>query len=149
MQGFLSEVPEVARGPYDPELFQVRGILAAQQGRIREAKDAFLAAAERTGPLWTVRYDAYLHELAGDPDSALLAYEEYLDTPDLRRFDLDQALLGPVLLRVAEIQISMGRTMAAGKTLDRLAELWRAADSGLRERLSSARRALSATSPPT
>jgi tetratricopeptide (TPR) repeat protein len=148
MQDFLSEVPEVARGPYDSELFHVRGILAAGQGRIQEAHEAFLAAAERTDRIWTVRYEAYLHEWAENPDSALLAYQEYLDTPDLRRFDLDQGLLGPVLLRAAEIQISLGRTMAAGKTLDRLAELWRDADSGLMDRVAAARRSLSESSPP-
>jgi len=140
IQEFLSLVPEYARGPFDSSLFHVRGILASQQGRFREAREAFLAAATRTTRIRTLYYQALLHEFAQEPDSALLAYRAFLEVPDIRRFDLDQFLLGPVLARIAEIQIAHGNPDAATLTLDRLSSLWQDADHELTALVADIRR---------
>jgi tetratricopeptide (TPR) repeat protein len=140
VQEFLSLVPEYARGPFDSSLFHVRGVLASQQGRFREAREAFLAAATRTTRIRTLYYQAFLNDLAQEPNSALLAYQAFLEVPDIRRLDLDQFFLGPVLVRIAEVQIARGNPDAATLTLDHLSSLWQDADHELTALVADLRR---------
>lgn len=83
-----------------------------------------------------------MYERAGMPDSAIVAYERYVDTPDLNRYELDSFFLGPVLERLAWLHDDRGNSDAAAIHYARLIDLWRDADPELQPRVQAARQRL-------
>jgi tetratricopeptide (TPR) repeat protein len=68
---------------------------------------------------------------AGEADSARVAWERYLATPQSRRLEFDAVTLGPALARLGELHETRGDTAHAREAWSRLAALWRDADAEL------------------
>ena len=77
-------------------------------------------------------------ERAGLPDSAIVAYEHYVNTPDPDRFFHDGLKLAWVLDHVARLYEASGKRKEAGAAYDRLVELWKDADPELQSRVTHA-----------
>ena len=85
-----------------------------------------------------------IYEAAGRPDSAIVAYESYLDPPlsHLWRVNSDRWMLPFVLQRLGALHEEEGNAEAAIRHYARFAELWADADPELQPRVEAARRAL-------
>jgi len=140
LEAFLSEVPAEVRRAYDRRLYAVRGFMAMQRGRLDEAAEAFRTADLAAGsPFLVLQYLGPYEELAGRPDSAIAAYEQYLANNSTHRLMFDAGLLPNVLERLAVLHEARGDLAEAGRYYARLAELWSDADPELQPRVSDAR----------
>jgi tetratricopeptide (TPR) repeat protein len=75
---------------------------------------------------------------AGRPDSAIVAYEHYLNTPDPDRFFPDGLKLAGALEPVAASYAATGRRKEARDAYHRLVDLWSNADPELQFRVRQA-----------
>lgn len=83
-------------------------------------------------------------EAAGRPDSALAAYEEYLEVLQPNRTYWDQAGLGYSLQKAARLADELGDTDKAALYYAQLVELWAEADAELQPQVQAARTRLEA-----
>jgi tetratricopeptide (TPR) repeat protein len=81
-------------------------------------------------------------DAAGEPDSAIAAYERYLATDDMYRIFTDFAERGPALQRMAELYEAKGEAPRAAARYAELLDLWRDADPVLQPRIAEIRRRL-------
>jgi eukaryotic-like serine/threonine-protein kinase len=120
-----------------------RGWLDLERGD-GEAALAALRVSTRTGRC-TICGLAELgaaYELVGQPDSARIAYQRFLDTPDLNRI-YEEALHRPaVLVRLAELHEAVGEYEAARARYAEFLRLWENADPELMHRVEAVRRRL-------
>ena len=93
---------------------------------------------------------ARLHDYAGAPDSAVVQYEGYLDTPAGRRVQGESMVLPWILERLGRLYDELGEFGKAREHYLRFAELWAGADAELQPRVRRAREraeALGASTP--
>jgi eukaryotic-like serine/threonine-protein kinase len=85
-----------------------------------------------------------MYEAAGKADSAIVAYETYLDPPRgvLYRVNVDRLWLPGVLQRLARLHEAAGNEDAAARHWTRLLELWAEADPELQPQVAATRAAL-------
>lgn len=145
IEGYERDVPADARGSFTGESLyrerQARAALAMAEGRARDAVEV-LREATRDVSCRHCRYPELgrAYEGAGMPDSALVAYQAYLDPPLVDLDDEDAAYLGQALWRAAELHEARGDARDAAALYTRLAELWRDADPVFQPRVAEARR---------
>jgi len=88
---------------------------------------------------------ARTYDRAGDADSALVLYEQYISTPYVDRlFRMDQVFLGPAYERLAQLYDERDDPEAAATYYAKLVALWQDADEELRFRVEAAQRRLEA-----
>jgi tetratricopeptide (TPR) repeat protein len=83
-------------------------------------------------------------ERAGRPDSAIVAYEHYVNAPDPDRFFHDGLKLAWVLEHVASLYEAKGKRKEARAAYDRLVDLWSNADPELQFRVRHAQQRIAA-----
>ena len=138
-------------GPLSPDRYEynyrkeIEANIAAAEGRVAEAL-RLLRETGDTSPHrpWALSDIGRIHDAAGQPDSALTAYELYLSSTALQRIELDARDLARVLFRSAELLEARGESAAAAERYGRFIALWRNADPELQPRVGEARRRLAA-----
>jgi tetratricopeptide (TPR) repeat protein len=108
----------------------VEGIVALAEGRA-EAAIAHLRFAHERTPYSTIAYLIELgmaYQRAEEPDSALVQYERYLNTPYINRFLSDALWLPFVYKRLAELYEERGDREQAIHYYNDFVELWLDAD---------------------
>jgi tetratricopeptide (TPR) repeat protein len=119
------------------------GLRALVEGRADEAIGRLRTAAEKNICASCVLPDlGRAYEAAGRQREAAEAYQRYLTTPWLWRYEPDAIELGPTLKRLAEVSLKLGNRTVALEAFQQLEELWRRADPGLRSSLQTLRRQL-------
>jgi tetratricopeptide (TPR) repeat protein len=124
------EVPAAQRRgpPYDAAL----GSVALGEGRAAEAR-AHLERALSFAGCNACYQDAIgrAWEAEGKPDSALAAYDRFLDEPEMFRVEWDPMTRAAMLLRAAELNEQLGRREQAVLRYSALGDLWKGADPDL------------------
>jgi hypothetical protein len=82
---------------------------------------------------------ARARDAKGDAAGAIEAYEQYLSTPWLFRYEVDAYELEPALRRLAELYDARGDRRRALDARTRLLALWRRADAELQPVLADVR----------
>ena len=83
---------------------------------------------------------ARAYDAAGRPGEAAQAYERYVTTPWLWRYEYDATELGWAYKRLAELDEQLGKRTEARMTWERLVALWDQADPVLQPILQIARK---------
>ncbi len=123
-------------------LWLALGLVALAEGRPLDALDEF-QASRRAMPacqlcaLWEM---GRAHQAAGQADSAMFIFEQYLAEPALERLQTDAFNLWQVLLRLGELHEARGDVQRAVSCYSRFVELWEHADTDLQPRVEDARR---------
>jgi tetratricopeptide (TPR) repeat protein len=113
------------------------GTIALAEGRHRAAIDEYQAAKRKGNwPFNTLLGRAY--DAAGEPDSALAAYEQYVNTPRQWLLSVDPTNLAPSLYRIAELYEERGDFDMAVRYYSKFTELWENADADLQPRVKAA-----------
>lgn len=124
----------------DPDRLGVQGIMALADGNHDEAIKAFKewsgANRSESGPAtWVGR----AFEAAGEPDSAIAYYENYLEAGGPMKFFGDQFNLTDVLVRLGKLYEERGDTAKAVRYYGRFVDLWKNADPELQDDVQSIR----------
>ncbi len=124
------EVPAAQRRgpPYDGAL----GSVALAEGRPAEARSDFERALAYAG--CNACYQDLIGrawDVEGKPDSALAAYDRFLDEPEMFRAEWEPAIRAGILLRAGELNEQLGRREQAAARYSALADLWKNADPDL------------------
>ena len=138
-----SAVDPTLRGDNGVEEAVARGVLALTENRPQEAIAEFRLAD--TGPceicilpLLGMAFDA-----AEQPDSVMLVYEKYIETPWLNRLgENDWWALAGIFERLAGLYELNGNTEKAVHYYNRFVELWQDADPELQPRVAAAQRSI-------
>jgi eukaryotic-like serine/threonine-protein kinase len=130
------ELPDWAEGV----AFMAQGELALAEGdhtlalrRVRTATDGSGCAACEQQEVGRV------FEAMGQPDSAIAAYERFLDQPSIERIRDSFPTLGPTLLRLAALYEQRGDVQSAARRYAEFIALWERADPELQPRVAEAR----------
>jgi len=136
---FESEAgPELLRASED-DVLRARGAIALAEGDPEEAQRLY-ASSDRGPCLICARLGvAVAWDRAGNADSALAAYEAYLDTRQPNRQYWDQAGLAFSMRRAAEIADELGDAEKATRHFAEFVELWKDADAELQPQVEKAR----------
>ena len=86
---------------------------------------------------------ALAYDRAGKSDSALVAYQRFVDQPDYLRFVTDPAYLAHSLQRLGELYEAKGDVPNAVKYYREFLDLWKRADPELQPRVAEVRRRIS------
>lgn len=146
-QALLAEweasLPAELRAGAEWELAWARGALALGRGRPTEAIPE-LRRALGGGPclLCAMPELARAHDLAGQPDSAIAAYERYVDERDVYRTGSDAEWLALTYERLGELYEERGDLTKAADYYRRFVDLWQDADPELRPRVEEVKRRL-------
>jgi tetratricopeptide (TPR) repeat protein len=117
------------------------GLLAHAEGRTAEASAGLRRAADAHYCTICALPDlGRAYESAGRTREAADAYERYVATPWLWRYEPDAVELGWAMGRLAELRLQLGDTNRARASYERLLDLWQEADPELRPALQSVRR---------
>jgi tetratricopeptide (TPR) repeat protein len=100
----------LTRGRFaEAEWRRLRGAILLARGRYLEAQaELRLAAGQEECALCSLPALGRSYELAGRSDSAIAVYERYLQTPWMKRLELDAVELEPLRLRLAELYEARG-----------------------------------------
>lgn len=134
-----------------PLLLAVRGIIDAHEGRLQDAVTELRRAQSRAdcrACLGVLRGQVF--EAASMPDSALAAYEAYIQTPWSDRFEEgpryrypnDPLVLARAEERAAMLADRLGKRRIARLYYARFVQLWKNADASLQPRVRAAERRL-------
>jgi DNA-binding SARP family transcriptional activator/tetratricopeptide (TPR) repeat protein len=116
------------------------GTILLAEGRAGEAEPLLReAAGALTCALCALPDLARAREAKGDAEGAIEAYERYLSTPWLFRYEVDAYELAPALRRLADLYDGRGERRRALETRTRLLALWRRADAELQPVLTDVR----------
>lgn len=142
VERWRTEQPEDFDPPEGPAREITLEIAAARGEPDRLIRDYQRQAADGCHPCWFHLGRAY--EGAAMPDSAVVAYETYLDPPrpPLFRVNTDRLFLPAALQRAAALHEDAGRTAEAAPHYTRFIALWKDADPELQPQVDAARRAL-------
>jgi len=128
----------------------MQGVVALAEDRFEDAVAEFrFVSQRRPTSISGLPLLGRALELAGQPDSAIAAYERYLTTPYRRRADvsdLDPNWLPVVYARLGDLYEQRGDTTQAIHYYGELIDLWKDADPELQPRVEAARRAIEALS---
>ena len=122
----------------------VEGVVALAEGRTEEAIRDLRIAHERVldSPIFYLPELGMAYEQAAEPDSALVQYERYLDTPYLNRYKDDPFWLAIVYERLAALYEDRGEVDEAIEYHGKLVDLWKDCDPELRPRVEAAEGAM-------
>jgi tetratricopeptide (TPR) repeat protein len=121
-----------------------RGVLALAEGRVDDAVRELRVAAEmHVCEICPLPDLGRALEAAGRLPDAAAAYQRYLVTPWMWRYEPDAVEFAWTTRRLAELQEQLGQPRAALATYARLLELWRQADPELRQALQPVRARMS------
>lgn len=136
---FEREVDPRIRRSREPGVHNVRGSIALAEGRPQDAVSEF-RLLERTGPfiLGATPLLAMAYDAAGQADSALAAYERYVNTSNAFRLFWDSTFLAGSYRRLAELYETRGDAARAAEYYRRYADLWKDADPELQPRVRAA-----------
>ena len=122
------------------ERWWTRALLLLARGRVDAATDTLRLASERHPCPSCVLPDlGRAYERGGRPRDAARAYERYLTTPWLWRYEPDAVELGWVLRRSAELSSQLGDSVQARSAWSQLLELYASADPVMRPVVDSVR----------
>jgi len=122
------------------ELHAVRGAVALAEGRGRDAVAEFTQEDKAEScPVCALPDLARAYEQAGDIESAIAAYERYLDTPWIWRFESDAPNLGWSRRRLGELYEQQRQFGKAADQYAKLIALWNDADPQLGAALTDVR----------
>jgi tetratricopeptide (TPR) repeat protein len=111
---------------------RLRGTILLARRRYLEAQAELRLAAEREEcALCSLPALGRSYDLAGQADSAVAVYERYLQTPWMKRLELDATELGAVCLRLGELYQERGDRETGAAMYRRVAALWNGADGEL------------------
>lgn len=141
---FEDETPAEIRSWLERSNLQwAKGEIALAEGRPDEAAEAFHRSDVGFCEICAQEALGRAHETAGRADSAIAAYERYLETPWLWRHEmLDFSVRGPILERLGRLHEGRGEPREAVRYYAELAELWKDADPVLQPRVEAARQRL-------
>jgi eukaryotic-like serine/threonine-protein kinase len=130
-----STLPEEERPYFD-------AMIAIAEQRPRDAVRAIQDARPTGCPICLLAPLGQAYELLGEPDSAIAAYQAFLDTPYLFRLWQDRQWRAYAIQRLADLHELRGDNAAAVRYHAALIDLWRDADPELQPRVRYARQAL-------
>jgi len=116
-----------------------RGMVAAARGRHEEAIRHVRAAMEEAGDGLGGMVLGSIYEQAGRPDSAIAAYETYVESTEPIRIYWDRLFLPASLERLGALYDEAGDSEQAALYYARFVELWEEADPVLQPRVEAAR----------
>ncbi len=120
-----------------------RAVMAAEKGQTEEALRELRLADEGACNMCLLPVLGLVYDLTGQPDSVVVVYERYLETPWLYRLAAsDWWALAAVYERLAGLYELRGDAERAMEYYSRFVELWKDADPELRPRVEAAQRAL-------
>ncbi len=139
-----AELPELLKPGAEKYRAEERGWIAAAEGHPLEA-----LAELRSLPPWSctpcrAHVEASLLDRAERPDSAIAAYERYLNEPYNYRLFVDATSLAPTHERLGQLYDEKGDLENAALHYARFVELWEDADADLQPRVRAARARLEA-----
>jgi eukaryotic-like serine/threonine-protein kinase len=117
-------------------------MIAIAENRPRDAVRAIQDARPTGCPICLLPPLGQAWELLEEPDSAIAAYQAFLDTPYFFRLFQDRQWRAYVIQRLADLHEARGDRAAAARYHAALIELWRDADPDLEPRVRYARQAL-------
>jgi tetratricopeptide (TPR) repeat protein len=146
LEEFDSEVPVELRGRMTSDLERARGEVALAEGDHAEAVAAFRRSDVGYCIPCPLPGLARAYEAAGQPDSAIAAYETYANSFWFLRFYGEEyglgGLIGPGLERLAQLYDEAGDVENAALYYARFVALWEDADPELQPRVEAAQRRL-------
>jgi tetratricopeptide (TPR) repeat protein len=126
----------------------MEGHVALATGRYPEAANAFRAADRLGCEVCEIPLLARAQELAGQADSAIVAYEWYLDTRRMDRMDPDALFIPFVHERLGALYEAKGQRGKALRHYEAFVELWKEGDPVLQPRVALARQRVAALQRP-
>jgi eukaryotic-like serine/threonine-protein kinase len=121
------------------------GALALAEGRTNEAlRDLRRSAETHSCTICVLPELGRAYEAAGQPADAAQAYERYLTTPWLWRYEPDAVELGWTMKRLGELYEGAGNASAAQRVYDGLLRLWSRSDPALQPIVDAVRERLAA-----
>ncbi len=116
------------------------GVIALAEGQAAAAEpDLRKAAEDHVCTICALPDLARAYDAQGNAAAAIEAYERYLNTPWLFRYEVDALELGFALRRLGELYEVGGDTRKAAEVRGRLLALWRRADAELQPVLADVR----------
>ncbi len=125
-----------------PVIHATRGAIALAERRPQDALREIRASDEGPCAACAMPYYAWAYDQAGMADSAIVAYERYLATPDFARPDLDAYFLAQAHKRLGELYDARGDRARAIEHFTKFIEQWKDADPELQPRVADAKRRL-------
>ena len=139
---YEAAVPEGARRG-QPFRHGVAAHIAFAEGRIQDAIRDYRRWYDEDGcAVCGLFLLGRAYERAGQPDSAIAAYERAVNTPGYLRAFEEEATLGPTYRRLGELYEERGDTTRARDYYGRFVELWKDADSVLQPEVREVRQRL-------
>ena len=130
---------EKQAAPQQPEASEFGEMVAAAQGRHEEAIRHVRAAMEEAGDGLGGMVLGSIYEQAGKADSAIAAYETYVENTEPIRIYWDRLFLPESLERLGALHDEAGDLEQAALYYARFVELWEEADPELQPRVEAAR----------
>lgn len=145
-----AEIPDSGRRRLlEPGRRSILSLIALAEGRYDDAlRDMWASDSTYDGPASSCAmciYDgiAYIHARAGRPDSAIVWYERYLDTPLMGRQNRDGGSKPLMLKRLGELYETVGNVEKAALMYREFLSLWDKADPRLQPKVADVRHRLS------
>lgn len=146
LEWFDAEVPVELRGGMEPDLDRAAAEIALAEGDHAAAIELFERSDQGYCLVCPFHGLARAYEASGQPDSAIVSLEEYVNSTWFLRFYGEEyglgALLGPSLERLAQLYDEADDPENAAPYYARFVELWEDADPQLQPRVQAARRRL-------
>ena len=118
------------------------GEIALAEGKADRALAEFRQSDEGGCAICPLPSIGRAFDLAGRSDSAIGAWEKYLDTPSLLHANLDPTFRAGIYARLGELYQQRGDTSRAASNYARFVAAWRDADPDLQPKVEAARRRL-------
>ncbi len=144
VEEFDSVTPEAFAYGYRFRRSRALGYIALAQGRYDDAIVAFRASTGTEQAPWDLAGQARAFDAAGQPDSARVYYDAYLEELQFLRMESDQFYLAAFLERLAELEHEAGELEDAARYYAEFVELWSEADAELQPRVIRAQERLEA-----
>ena len=135
---FDGVTPEAFAHGYRFRRSRAIGHIALAEGRYDDAIAAFRASATTEQAPWDLAGLARAFDEAGQPDSARVYYDAYIEERQFLRMESDQFYLAAFLERLAELEHEAGEFSDAARHYAEFIALWSAADPVLQPRVARA-----------